>query len=92
MFCPAASSGPRPQNSVGRSQPRTDMLATSLLVGNPSGKVRSVPQHPLLAMESMAGVFATCRGVLPPRDLIGSSAMPSPKNIIVLFLMILALF
>ncbi len=62
---PTASSGPRPQYSVARSQPSTDMFATSLLVGKPSGKVLSVPFWPWRAIESMAGVAATCKGVLP---------------------------
>ena len=80
----AASSGPRPQSSVARSPPITDMFATSDEVGKPSGSVRNVPLRPLLAILSIHGVDAASSGVLPPSSAIGSSAMPSPRKSTVL--------
>ena len=78
----AASSEPRPSNTVGRSYPKMAILAISLPGSKPAGTVCNLPHRPCAASQSIAGVSAACMGVRPPNEGIGSSAIPSPKTII----------
>ena len=58
-------------------QPKSEITATSLSGATPFFTEYIKPVFPVLARESIFGVFATSRGVLLPKVLIGKSPIPS---------------
>ncbi len=85
----AASSEPLPSKTLATLYPKTLKLAISLPGANPLGIVSNIPQHPKVAILSIFGLCATCKGVLFPNVAMGSSAIPSPSIMIYFILLCL---
>ncbi len=63
------------------SYPSKLIFATADPAGRVGGTLFDRPTTPSVAIWSMAGVAAACKGVWPPNDSCGSSAQPSGMTI-----------